>query len=806
MHQKIVILFILLLLFSFCSLAKADEPALPPFSIYGTPTPPSNLAILNRTGEYWGPYIQSIYITWFTTDEAEIEALVNGYIQFDGAGVSNLQEYQQLLPYALNGEIGLNFTPYNGFYFIGFKYNEYPFNNTYFREAIQRLVNYQQVATAFANGILGIASPYYLLPILYSEYFTPEQQQAYLNYGEFNLSAAILDLEKAGLVDHPSLGYWSYSNGTKVSFEIYVPTADLTLNKNLVNVLISNAALINLTINMVVVDTNTFIYALLPSESMEMYIVSVGFGPPPEPSWTYFLLGPAPLNEVFIHYYDPTAWTLIKKLYYDSYSISLAKEYANEVTVFLQENVPVVILGWLTTLVPVSLVGWRGYILQNGVGYAFPANVHPLNSTFGGLYRFGDSFAVNDLNIYTQVSGADYAALNMMWLTPLTLSYSTSDLFPLAVYNWSITRGEGVMPNGHFYNGSVIALHFLHNIVWQDGAPLTAIDLNFTIWYMDAGGFMANPYNSSQDVIQYAPGVSINLTARANDPSSEWFGYLPSLAGTYVPPNDPYTLYIYLNSTSIFSFYSSFPALWTEPILPEHTMYNVSVKQYTTESPAEYLSQQVMAGPYMFESWNPILGYVLLRYFPSYVLANPYSNYYSVVQGSTINFTINATVFADHVVQSSSGYTALFNKVDNGEGFVYVINPSTQKPIEVFSLTNDGNGEYSALISANLSPGVYYLIAQVNWTGSPYYYYYGTGSLYQNEYSYHVYGVLNVSAKSVTSTQTTITSSTTSTSLSVSTSTMSQISHSSTSYYYYVLIALVLAVVLAVIIFALRRK
>ncbi|MEM0272884.1 MAG: hypothetical protein QW514_10125, partial [Thermoprotei archaeon] len=68
MRANIIQILLLALIFaSVLPLSYASPSMLPPFSIYGAPSPPSSKPILNVTGEYWGPYIGQIYVTWFTT-------------------------------------------------------------------------------------------------------------------------------------------------------------------------------------------------------------------------------------------------------------------------------------------------------------------------------------------------------------------------------------------------------------------------------------------------------------------------------------------------------------------------------------------------------------------------------------------------------------------------------------------------------------------------------------------------------------------------------------------------------------------
>jgi len=238
-------------------------------------------------------------MTWFTSSEAVIEALVNGYIQYDAAGVSSAQEYNQLLPYAQQHEISLNSTITDGFGYIGFNVHAYPGDNIYFRWAIQHMLNYQALSSVLDNGILGVASPYWFQPGAFqSQYFTTAEQQAYQEYGAYNLSAAIQDLELAGFVDHPAQGYWSYPNGTSEASDplsIYYSTGTgQSLEIKMLSVLTSAAAQINFTITLSGVSFDTLAYTLLPADDFEMLTLGWALGSPPTPRFTGIFLAHPP--------------------------------------------------------------------------------------------------------------------------------------------------------------------------------------------------------------------------------------------------------------------------------------------------------------------------------------------------------------------------------------------------------------------------------------------------------------------------------------------------------------------------------
>jgi len=747
----------------FAGTVKAQGAYLPPYSIYGTPSPPSDVSVMNNTAELWGPYVNTVYFTWFTTSEAIVEALVNGYIQFDSAGVSNAQEYNQLQSYIKSGEIAVNITPNNGFGYIGFNTNMYPLSNVHFRRAIQHLTNYQSIASALLNGVLGIASPYYFIPQVYGTYFSSQEAQAYQQYGTFNLSAAIQELEAAGLVDHPAQGYWTYPNGSQVTpFTLYTSSGTgLDLRTQVLEAMTNNAKTINLTINIVPINFNTLIDSLLPAHNVEMYQLGWSLGSPVSPTWLYYIFGDYILNTYYQDYNDTTAWNLVAKVQFDSATPQLAYNYAIAAATYLQENLPYVMLDWGSNLVPVNVQSWKGYTSEAPYGILFPANIHPVNSTFGSLYRYGQPQNPDTQNIYMQTSLYDFEINGNEYATPLGVSPSNPvQLVPNAAYNYTLSTGSGMTPNGHPFNGTIVTMYFLPNAVWQDGVPMTALDYNFTIWWLDLGGYSSNPYNPSSDTVTIDPGVVVNYTAEAGNPGPEYFGEASGLVDTYVPPSNPYELQIYFNSTSIFNLLT----VYGEPILPEHIFASIQPTTFATESASQYLPQEVFSGPYAFQTWSVTSDYATIRYFPSYYLANPYSDVISAPQGQSAMFTMNAWVLNQSQFTSSSGsYTAGYSPVNGASGTLYVLNSNTLQTIATYPLQFSGNGTYTAQVStSSLAQGTYTLVAQLNWTGASYPYF-GAGHTSANNYNLHQYATLMVTAPVPTQTTTTTISPTTTT-------------------------------------------
>ncbi|MEM0272881.1 MAG: ABC transporter substrate-binding protein, partial [Thermoprotei archaeon] len=581
-------------------------PYVPPYSVYGAPTPPSGVGVLNSTGQYWGPYINTIYITWFTSSEAIIEALVNGYIQYMGGGISNIQQYDQVEQYVKTGMVAVNITPANSFGYLGFNVHVYPMSNVHFRRAIQHLTNYQAIASALQNGILGLASPYYLYPSVYGQYFTSQEAQAYRQYGTYNLTAAIQELKLAGLVYNSAQGYWAYPNGTKVVLSIYTSSGTgLDLREQILQSITNNAAAINLTINIVPVNFNTFIDNLLPTGNYEMYNLGWSLGAPVSPTWFYYIFGPYPLNTFYQDYTNQTVWSLSTNLL-EAPTYQELYNYTVQVATILQEDLPYVILDWGVSLTPVNVASWKGYIIEAPYGVLFPANVHPVSQNFGGLYRYGMPQAPDTLNIYEATSLYDFDILGLMYATPLQVAVNNPvQLEGNAAYNYTISTFTGVDPNGHYVNGSVITFNFLRNAVWQDGVPMTAVDYNFTLWYLDVGGFSSNPYNPSSDTVTIDPGVTVNYTAESSNPGLEWFGTAPGFVDSYVPPSNPYQIMVYFNTSSVNNILS----IYGDPILPEHLFGTVQPTTWAGMSQSQYLAMELWSGGYMFNAWSPSSNY-----------------------------------------------------------------------------------------------------------------------------------------------------------------------------------------------------
>lgn len=727
---------------------------IPSYSIYGTPSLPSSVAVLNSTEQLWGPYVNTIYVTWFTTQEAIIEALVNGYIQYDNAGVTNVQQYNQLLPYQNSGELALNISAGDSFGYIGFNTNKFPFSDVWFRRAVQQLTNYQTLSQAVDNGILGIASPYYFLPQIYGQYFGASEAQVYQQQEEFSLSAATQDLKNAGLLDTGT--GWTFANGTALpAYTIYAssgPGSDLEQAE--LESMTNNAAQINLTITISFVTFNSIIGTILPSGSEQMYTLGWSLGTPISPTWVYFIFGDYALNTYYQDYVNQTIWNEVAQLESNSATQALANQYAVTAATQLQSQLPYVILAWSSSLTPVNTQSWRAYTLEPPYGTLFPGDVHPINATFGTLYRFGNPDGPDTYNVWTATSLYDFNVIGLQDLSALQVSPDVpTQIIADAAINYTLGSSAGTMPNGHAYNGTTITMNFNPNVYFEDGVPLTALDYNFSLWYFDVGGFTTSPYNS-QDDITIDPGVTINYTAEANSPALEYWGSVPGFIGSYVPANNPYQVTVYFNGSSIFNLQGEISGL---PILPEHIYANINPTTIPNQGTTTYLSDEAWPGQYGLNQWSNTESYTSVTYVPSYFLSNPLSIQQTVTAGSAAAFSMTATTFGG-ATTTSSGWAGVWNPVTGASGTVYVLNPTTLATIASYPLAAGSGGTYTASIpTGSLAVGSYTLEAILSWTGASYPYF-GGSSTTANTYFSHQYSTLNVVAQTVSTTTTTSTS------------------------------------------------
>jgi len=360
----------------------------------------------------------------------------------------------------------------------------------------------------------------------------------------------------------------------------------------------------------------------------------------------------------------------------------------------------------------------------------------------------------------------DFQILNLLDLSPLQVSPSNPvGIIANAASNYTISTLAGKDPNGHFVNGTVVTMNFNPNVYFSDGIPLTAADYNFTLWWLDMGGFSSNPYTGGHTVT-IDPGVTVNYTAESSNPALEYFGEAAGFADSYVPPSNPYQLQIFFNTTSIFNLLE----VYGEIILPEHVLATVQPTTFASESAAsQYLPQEVFPGAYTLNAFSPSNSYAQLQYNPSYFLANPLSSQTNATVGRSATWSMTADTWnGPGLTSSSTGYFGDYVPINGASGTLYIMNPTTLATVATAPLTAGSGGTYTASVPSSLGVGSYTVEAVLSWTGASYPDFAG-GATTGNTYYYHQYSTLNVLPAVITTTTTSTTPTTTVTTTTPST-------------------------------------
>jgi len=702
--------------------ARVGAPYTPPASVYGAPTPPPSAAFTSIP-EPWGPYIEILQYAWFGPSGNPLGALFSGEVQYDAAGL-NPGDYLYLASHPSG--FAVNLTPADTFYFIGFNMRSAPFDNVFFRRGIQRLINYNALDGVLGGGASGFPSPYFLYPGIFPGYFSPNQSEAYSEVGSYNLSAAIVDFEHAGL--KYSGGEWTYPNGTLALFTIYVgTTASEQMEEEVLSVISQDALAINLTIEVQPVSN---LYSLIESGSFGMFMASYTTGAPLNVYWLYTLFNQNGVAEAIEGYSNITVERLAEKIGAASTQQELYT-YTERLAVDLQQDLPFVVVAWASAADPVNIMQWRGYILEPPFGVSL-LDVNPAPGNQGGIFTVGIGGEPDTLNPYSATLAYSWAILSNIYASPLQVSPdSPSQLAPFLAYNYTFRLSAGYTPGGHPYNGSVATFSFLPNAVWQDGVPLTALDYNFTLWYLDVAGYKSNPYGGQAVTID--PGVSVNY---AVEPYSRFYGSVPGLVYSYVSPSDPYEITLYFNTTSLYSF----TAASLIPVLPEHIFAGIQPARLAAMTLRGYFPLLVGSSAYMVLEYTNQSVY--LGRFPAYFLSNPYSDIVTAAPGSNATWVVQAYTWNSTVYVSSEGVVETGQPVNGATATAYLL--SGGRVLMEEPMRWSGGGNYTAEIpTLGLPQGNYTLVAQVNWTGNTYPYFFG-GSTTSNKYFLQYVAELNV--------------------------------------------------------------
>lgn len=721
---------------------------------------------------YTQPWVGQItFIFSYATVAQEYDALKSGKIDF--TGLNQIDLIQDAIQH-YNNTIFVGIAPVTSFEQIVFSFNQsYITSNIYFRYAVSSLIDPNQITKlVWGNGILGVDYPYFVSPKIFSQWFNPEVVQYYQKYQSYNVTRAIQYLEKIPGVQHIN-GKWYYKGQPLTLSFMYVP-GNVPL-QNLANYLKTQFESINITLNLVQLPFGQILAAATsPPYSFNMTVFGwINLGPL-VPFWLTIYTTPENVGG----FSNDTINELIMQAQ-SAPTLAQSIELTKKVELYLQQQLPYVIIGWLNSVQGVYLPGWANYIyMSNGTNvYAVVwDNVHPKGSALTGnfiasfisgtLPRYINPYASTTLYEFN-VLGELYAPLYTTPYPEATVIPPLSHLIPVLASNFTVKYGfTGTAPNGKLIvNGSIVIIKLVHNATWIDGYPVTADDFNFTIWYYDIPGI------SGTNTFE---GLHVNYTylIDTGQINGDFFGTIPQIV--YSNATDPYTLVVYLNSSNIMVIEQ---VLGLAAYFPAHIYNKIQPSSIFTTKFAPLISD----GPYI---WNGSINSFSQEAFPvvanvHYPRINPLIFLQNVTQGTPYNFT---TTFTYYTWNNATG--TVVPSPATGTAYVWLVALNVSgvkygnytKPIQ---MTQIGPGKYSALIStSNLPPGIYEVVAKIV---SP------DGRM---EYSY---GSINVlpAATSTTSTSSTITTSTTTTGAPVA---------------LYVGIAIVIIIIIVAAVLLLRRR
>jgi len=751
MNTKYLYLFMALIALGFSvSPAVAQSPMLAPTQVHTH-----------------GPLINTLIFNVYTSDQNAFLALTSGQIQ---AMEWTLTPSMYITAQATSN-VYTNLTLSYAFDGIAFNCLMYPYSNVHFRRAIADLVDYSYLQSLY--GIEAVAEPYIYEPTLFSPpyastyWYDPQLPYPY-KYSPTNAMQELLKVP--GISYNNVTGQWTLY-GKPFSPVLYYRSDD-PLRTDLAEQLASAAKQINLTITLKPVTgitASSIIYSPAASVVIAPGTMLANFSTTPpqfnmtlanqtdtwgmytfgwivswEPNYPWFFFNSQLAGIVdFGNFFNESMdyWTDI--LYWAATNISIAQKAAWMFQKIFYQQLPYVVALWSNEIYADYVKGWTGFAQLPTTGpneetglYYTSLNVHPSNAPYGGTFTEALHSAPTSLNpLYVT---------NWVWQVDVWQEVYDS---PIATPPWGLTNGSLIPWMGTYnvqtdvtapigngpgwwnpfnaskiVNGEIITINFWKNDTWQDGVPLNAYDYNFSLYYWNVQGLSGA---STPDAYASTPPYG--------------------LLATYIPPNNPYEIQLYVNSTNLWNIYTL-----DIPVIPMHIFkyFNPSVTASSTGamditlplsqipglssyllSPNEQLPEwmywlpnlEVGSGPFVFQSWNKVTNVITLTRNPNYYRSAWWAWMTTEPQGTSAPFKVNimeeiynpTSRTFEGVAPGSTGYIP----ITNATGVVEVINPASGQVYESEPLTSVGNGSYTATIpTSNLAPGTYELMVNASYT------------------------------------------------------------------------------------------
>ncbi|MGC8773529.1 MAG: ABC transporter substrate-binding protein, partial [Conexivisphaera sp.] len=524
-----------------------------------------------------GPLVNKVVFNVYSSDHAAFLALSEGQIQAMEWTLSP----SDYVTAETNPNLYSNTTLTYGFEGIAFNMLMAPYNNVHFRRAIAYLTNYAEIQSLL--GVAVVAGPQLYQPTLYTTPFAAVNwYNASIRYPySYNPQMAMKELlEVPGISYNPQTGQWMY-NGSPFSPVLYYRSDD-PLRTEAAQVLAQAAEKINLTITLRPVTgttANSIIYGPAASVVIAPGTMLDNFSTAPpqynmtlakqtdtwgmytfgwivswEPNWPWFFFNSQLAGVVnFGNFFNESMdyWTDI--LYWAAANTTVAQEAASQVQLIFDQQLPYIIWYYGNTLYAVQSNGWYGYANipttgpvettglyytllnvhpSSGVGGTFTEALHSAPKSLDPLYMTNWVWQVDvwqevyDSPLTSPPTGVTSGAL-MPWMATYTIQNDVTAPIGNGSGWWNPFGASKIV------NGQIITLNFFRNATWQDGVPVTAYDYNFSLYYWNLQGLTA-----AATPLAYSSTPPYGLLA------------------TYIPPNNPYEIELYVNSTNIWNVYT----------------------------------------------------------------------------------------------------------------------------------------------------------------------------------------------------------------------------------------------------------
>jgi hypothetical protein len=765
----------LVLLFGFSAAVPAVEAAT------------SNGIITGQQISLHGPLVNKVDFTVNSADSTLYDSLASGTIQgaewtFSTGSFSSAQSNTNL---AAGTSLGYTFDG------IGFNMLRPVTNTTGFRRAMSYLTDYSFIETTVLSGVGGLAQPdLYPCSAYASACNTSIPTYVYSpNSPTTALDNAVKELKLAGLTEGNTSDValssitWTYKGATW-SPKFYYRNDD-PLRSGIATDLVKNAAAIGLVINAQGIggsSASTDIYApsIAAAISPGVYNTTTGYNSAPQlnysaatstDTWDMYTFGWATSSDYdwafdflnsqnigtslnFENYYNQTMDKDTNAMNYAA-SLTAANAAAQHVDMDNAVNLPYLMSFYQNTLWADYVNGWTGYANVPAFGpntnagiYYTLLNVHPSNTIAGGTFNYAihqaaDAGGMNPLyntnwewqiDIWSEIYDTPLATppaetnVTLAFMNWMTTSYSVAN-FTGSTQNspgWFQMQGNQTSQK---IDGEVITMNFDKNITWSDNVPLTAADYNFSLY---AWGVSLPPS---------LPNLVTPETGVLSGPSG--------LIATYIPPDNPYQIQIYVNSTAVWNIASV-----VLPMLPQHLFKYFNLNGIATSTgamdttlpfasatassacgnPCTYLGNttiptwikylpnlEIGSGPFWLSAYSSSTGAGVLSKNVNYFRSAWATTAATATVGSNYTLTedINETIYNSG--SSSMGGVPAGQvgqvPITNATGTVAVIAAGTNNTIATVPLTGGSNGAYTAAIpTATLKGGTYELVTNATYT------------------------------------------------------------------------------------------